>query len=458
MGGTPHPSAVLDLKSPGNNKAFYPPRLTSAQRETMPNPQAGALVYDTDLSTIFFFDGDVWTPMATTSLGQMLISRTASDGLAQDFFGSKVAISFDYALVSAPGSNSGQGAVYVFMRSGDSWIQHAKLTASDGAANDFFGGSLFLDFDSAVVGAHGDDVGSNVNQGSAYVFELVGTTWTQKAKLTASDGATNDYFGSDASINEDYVLIGVSNDWIGNNLEQGSAYVFRRSSGGSWVQQTKLMASDGAYGDRFGFSVSISGNTALIAATSADIGPSLDQGSVYVFVRSGVSWTQQAKLTANDGSGSDDFGCNVALSSEEDYALVGARYADIDGESSQGAAYVFVRSGNTWTQQAKLTASEGNAGDFFGHDVSLDMPTALIGAPGSFIRERNHGAAYAFVLSGGTWKQVRKIVHYSSSHYVDRSDNQDGTSVSKDIYSGRFIVGGFGFRNRKGRVFFGESN
>ena len=276
-------------------------------------------------------------------------------------------------------------------------VQQAKLVASDGAVSDSFGRSVALSGDTALVGAYFDDGGANRDQGSAYVFTRSGGVWTQQAKLVASDGAANDYFGASVALWGDTALVGAYGDAIGANTGQGSAYVFTRS-GGVWMQQAKLVASDGAATDGFGVSVALSGDTALVGAYTDDVGVNSDQGSAYVFTRSGVVWTEQAKLVASDGAANDYFGFSVALSG--DTALLGAYGDAIGANMGQGSAYVFTRSGVVWTQQAKLVASDGAGNDNFGISVALSGDTALVGAHLDDVgANSNQGSAYLFVLA-----------------------------------------------------------
>ena len=147
-----------------------------------------------------------------------------------------------------------------------------------------------------------------------------------------------------------------------------------------WTQQAELTASDGAAGDLFGYSVSVSGGTALVgAAVHHGRRRTPTQGAAYVFVQSGTTWTQQAELTASDGAAGDHFGGSVSVSGST--ALVGAPFAQVGGNADEGAAYVFVQSGTTWTQQAELTASDGAGAILFGGSVSVSGGTALVGAP-----------------------------------------------------------------------------
>ncbi|MBK7093855.1 MAG: FG-GAP repeat protein [Saprospiraceae bacterium] len=381
------------------------------------NPVAGMIQWNDDTQDFEGYNGSKWISLTQSNVqgqfGKLKPSElnedhklTASDGAMNDLFGFSVSISGDYAVIGAPqddnSGNEDQGSAYIFQHSGTSWTQQAKLTASDGAADDRFGMSVSISGDYALIGAEFD----NYNQGSAYIFHRNGTAWTQQAILTALDAA-NKYFGVSVSISGDYAIIGAHYDNIGINFEQGSAYIFNRS-GTVWTQQAKLTASDGAANDKFGWSVSISGDYAVIGAPKDDIGSNTAQGSAYIFNRSGTVWTQQAKLTASDGAANDKFGWSVSISG--DYAVIGASYDDIGGNTDQGSAYVFNRTGTTWTQQASLTASDGAANDYFGYSVSISGDYAVIGAYLDDIGSNaNQGSAYVFNRSGTSWTQQASL-------------------------------------------------
>jgi hypothetical protein len=259
------------------------------------------------------------------------------DGAAEDLFGSSVSISGDYAVIGAYGdedNGSHSGSTYIFRHEGPSWIEEAKLMASDGAALDYFGTSVSISGDYAVIGAWGDD-DNGVLSGSAYIFRQDGTSWMEESKLTASDGAANDWFGYSVSISGDYAVIGAYGD-DDNGSYSGSAYIFRRE-GSSWMEEAKLSASDGAADDLFGYSVSISGDYAVIGVLYDDDN-GVNSGSAYIFRREGTSWVEEAKLTASDGAGGDYFGHSVSISG--DYAVIGAWGADDNGTDG-GAAYVY---------------------------------------------------------------------------------------------------------------------
>lgn len=355
---------------------------------------------------VFTRSGTTWTQRA---------QLTASDAAEADRFGEEVALSGDTALVGAiyddVGANDAQGSVYVFTGSGAAWTEQAHLTADDSAAGDHFGGAVALVGDTALIGAPTDDAGAQENQGSVYIFTRSGATWTQRAHLAAADGVGGDFYGISVALAGDTALVGAMYDDVGANASQGSAYVLT-GSGTAWAQQAHLTSSDGAAGDNFGIAVAVKGDTALVGAPNDDIGANADQGSAYVFVRGAAGWELQQKLTADDGAATDLFGYAVALSGDGNKALVGAYSADGVGNANQGAAYVFVRSGATWTQQAKLTAMDGDDGDAFGISVALtaDGNTALVGAflsdPGAV---NDQGAAYVFTSGGLYWSLQQKL-------------------------------------------------
>ncbi len=338
---------------------------------------------------------------------------TASDGAASDWFGYSVSLSGDTALVGAykdDDNSADSGSAYIFERNtggADTWGQVAKLTASDGAATDKFGYSVSTHNDIAVIGARDDDG----TQGAVYIYERNeggADTWGQVEKLTASDGGAADLFGSAVSVNGATILNGAYWDDDGG-MNSGSAYLFTGRAG-SWVEQKKETASDGAILDEFGYAVAISWDTALVGAWNDDIGANTDQGSAYIFERNqggADSWSQVAKLTASDGTIFDRFGYSVSLSG--DTALVGA-YND-----GNGSAYLFERNqggADSWGQVAKLTASDGAASDYFGISVALSGDTALVGAYGDDDNGSNSGSAYIFERNQGgadLWGEVAKL-------------------------------------------------
>ena len=370
----------------------------------------------------------------------------ASDGGASNYFGYSVSISSDgnTAIIGARSDDdkgNGSGSAYIFVRNGNIWNQQAKLLASDGAAGDYFGWSVSISSDgnTAIIGARGDD-DKGSDSGSAYIFVRNGNIWNQQAKLLASDGVTGDQFGWSVSISGDgnTAIIGARAD-DDKGGDSGSAYIFIKN-GTTWTQQAKLVASDGAAGDYFGWSVSISsdGNTAIIGAYWDD-DKGTDSGSAYIFARNGNIWNQQAKLVASDGAAGDQFGYSVSISSDGSTAIIGA-YMDDDKGTDSGSAYIFTRNGNIWNQQAKLVASDGAAYDYFGWSVSIssDGNTAIIGARLDDDKGGDSGSAYIFVRNGNIWNQQAKLV---------ASDGYDydffGQSVSISSDGNTTIIGAY---------------
>ena len=315
-------------------------------------------------------DGDHVSPVGLLAVDDTT-RLVAMDGEIGDEFGFSISASGDYVLVGARGDDISQGSAYVFKREGDTWSEHQKLVASTRTDFDFFGTAAFIDGDWALVGANGSDDG----QGAVYVFKRDGETWTDHRKLTASDGAgrggqliAGDEFGWGAiSMTGDYALIGAR----GHNDRQGAVYVFKRE-GDSWTEQQKLVASDGAANDEFGFFLSVSGDYALIGAPGDDS----MQGSAYIFKLEGESWIEQQKLVSSDGVAGDYFGGLFSLNGDE--ALIGSVFDD----NEQGSVYVFTREEETWSEQQRIVSSDGASRDRFGGYIVLNGDIAMISSLG----------------------------------------------------------------------------
>ena len=320
----------------------------------------------------------------------------ASDAVAGDNFGRSVSLYGDTALIGAwkdDDQGGGSGSVYVFTRSGGSWNEETKIYPLDPSASTYFGTSVSLYVDTALIGRSYDNA-KGTRAGAVYVFTKVSSTsWTQETKLYASDAATYDHFGASVSLHKDTALIGaISDDDKGTNA--GSVYVFSRTTT-TWTQQTKLYASNpstSSWGN-FGNSVSLHGDTAMVGSYEDD--PELNAGAVYVFARSlasdgvTVSWTEETKLYASDGATGNQFG--KAISLHGDTALITV---------NTGAVYIFTRSYGSdgintvsWNEETKIDAS---ANDDTGTSVSLYGDTALIGATSNDDKATNAGKVYVF--------------------------------------------------------------
>jgi alpha-tubulin suppressor-like RCC1 family protein len=370
----------------------------------------------------------------------------ASDGAAEDQFGHSVAIWGDTVVVGARGPDLGrpadQGSAYLFARNqggADNWGQVIKLTASDGAADDWFGESVAIWGDTVVVGASRADIGGKAEQGSAYVFarnQGGANHWGQVSKLTASDGAAGDYFGESVAICDDTVVVGapVDDSW------HGSAYLFARNQGGvdHWGQIEKLTATDGGGLLEFGLSVAIWEDTVVVGAYGDDIGSNADQGSAYVFGRNqgGVdNWGQIIQLTASDGAAGDNFGESVAICG--DTVVVGALWDDIGSNPGQGSAYLFARNqggADHWGQVSKLTAADGAADNVFGDSVAIWGDAVVVGAG----RHNGYrGSAYLFARNEGG------ADHWGEVAQLTASDGAAGDEFGESVAIwGDTVVGG----------------
>ncbi|EYF01445.1 FG-GAP repeat protein [Chondromyces apiculatus] len=327
-----------------------------------------------------------------------------SDGGAEDYFGYAVAVAGDTAVVGAVqrgdlGALS--GAAYVYVRSGERWTEQAKLLADDGSEGARFGAAVAIAGDTVVVGSTGD--ADAQQRGVAYVFVRSGETWTQQAALVAGTaGALADHFAESVAIAGDTVVVGAYGD-SDQAPFAGAAHVFVRAAG-AWAPQAKLVGLEEA-ADHFGRAVAIDGGTVVVGATGDDTAGA-DAGAAHVFVQSEAGWVPQATLLPSDGALGDGFGSSLAISGGT--VVVGARGNDARGTDA-GAAYVYVRSGASWSQQAKLVASDGAAGHAFG-DVAVWGDTVVVGAFGESSAGSAAGAAYVFGRSGGSWSEHTKLV------------------------------------------------
>lgn len=396
-------------------------------------------------------------PVTIDPIAQQAYAK-ASNTESDDGFGSAVAVSGNTVVVGAPMESSsatgvngngfnnnatGSGAAYVFVRNGETWSQEAYLKASNTGEGDGFGWSVAISGDTIVIGAYQEDSnativnggGSNngaAGAGAAYVFTRNGSIWTQQAYLKASNAGAGDLFGSVVAVAGDTAVIGanreasqatgINGDSASNAAyASGAAYVFVRS-GTTWIQQAYVKASDTASGAEFGSALGISGDSLVVGAPLSASGA----GAAYVFARNGTTWSQQARLQASNSAASIWFGQAVAISGDTVVAGAPGEASNATGvngnqadtsASGAGAAYAFIRSGGTWTQQGYLKASNTAGSDAFGRTVALEGSALIIGAPGEDSSATgidgnqadnaaaSSGAAYAFSRVNGVWSQ-----------------------------------------------------
>ena len=348
----------------------------------------------------------------------------AGDVIVAEKFGFQMDMSSDgnTVAIGATGSATSYvvGKVYIFVRDGINWSVQVKLTPPDVAATTqyHFGSSLALDDKATtlIVGAHLAP-GKSASTGAAYVFIQTNNTWSFQAKLFASDGLSGDFFGYSVDISSDgnTAVIGARNG-DGNTINTGTAYIFKRV-GSNWSQFSEIFAIDGMSSNMFGESVAISGD-GLLCLVSASLakGNTTGTGAVYCFTNNGPIWTQQDKFFASDGAGSDYFGIDISMSKDGKTVIVGSYYDDDKGTNS-GSAYIFGRSGTTWTYQAKLVASDILANDFFGWsvDISDDGNTAIIGAYNGDGRIAGSGSVYIYTRDESmTWTYQVELTNTSA--------------------------------------------
>lgn len=355
----------------------------------------------------------------------------AGDRSGGDQLGFAVAIGENEVIAGAPKHNAGglsSGAAYIFeQREDGSWVESGKLSDGETASEDQFGVSVAISGNFAISGAQQDD-DIAPNAGAAYIFERSGLLWLQRTKLTADDAKAGDLFGNAIAMDGETVLVGAPGvDDAGP--ESGAAYVFVQV-GDEWIQQARFIGDDIGIFDRFGSAVAVHENTAIIGAHGKDeVGT--DSGAAYVFVRNGASWTQQAKLTHQGAVPGDLFG--FAVSVYGDNAVVGAHQSDAAGPDS-GAAYFFTRNRGRWTQDILLVPNDISIGDAFGYAVNLTKGAAIIGAPKEDRHLDNVGAAYVFVETRNAWVQQAKL----GASDADTGD-EFGSAVA--IYEDTVIVG-----------------
>jgi hypothetical protein len=553
---TRKPSA-RDLRPP-TMKTIPQPRLTGALRL-----RGTFLAVLAATALLSMFNLRAATPMQIAQEAYLKASNTG----AGDQFGWSAAVSGDTVVVGAcqesssatgingnQGDNSapGSGAAYVLVRSGGGWTQQACLKASNAGTNAQFGRSVAISGDTVVVGARyeaGNATGVNGNQsdrnstdsGAAYVFVRHGTNWIQQAYLKASNteadrpsspslsppgntnnfqdrlqrilvragGAEADSFGSSVAVSGDTIVVGApgedsnatgvnGNQSDNSGTNSGAAYVFIRR-GTNWIQQAYLKASNAeagcgfsppgdansfaervrqivawtgaGVGDRFGSSVALSKDTIVVGAPGEDSNAAgvngnqsdntgTNSGAAYVFVRRGTNWGQQAYLKAFNTEVDDQFGGAVAIAGDtvvigasgEDSSAIGANHDQTDNSATNsGAAYIFVRRGKTWSQQAYLKASNTGGDDAFGHSVALSGDRVVIGAPGedsnaigvngeqSDNSATNSGAAYVFVRRGTKWTQQAYLKASNTEGYSPTAANRrvGGQSASPGSFTER---------------------
>ena len=322
----------------------------------------------TGAAYFFRYENDVWVEK------QKVGPEIGADG---DFFGVSVSIDGNYAIIGANGDDSqgiNSGAVFVYQLQGDSWVFKQKLLPHAGTGFDEFGVDIVLEKELMVVGAY-SDAENGPFSGAAYIYALVDGVWFEEGKILPDDGAADDKFGRSVDTDGEKVIVcGVLNDDLGS--DSGSAYIFSKV-GGDWQQEAKLLPADGNANDRFGRSVGIDNEYVVVGAVMDDDNGN-SSGSVYIFWYTADGWEEQTKIKPTDGEAEDFFGYSSALAGR--HLVVGAHNDDDFGLNS-GSVYLFTRVGNDWIQTEKYYANNAQEGDNYGEAVFIDATWISVGAP-----------------------------------------------------------------------------
>ncbi len=354
------------------------------------NPEAGMIRWNEKYRDFEGYTGKDWVSFTSPSNDWGTSNRCAtenqcllgSEGMTYDIFGSAIEISGDYMLITAVATGDDwpntatPGKGYIFQKVAGNWTEQQILTASDGTNGDFFGRGGSIDGDYAVVGADFH----NSRQGAAYIYHRNGATWTEQAKIIHSDAASNDDFGWSVDIDGDYIISGAPwNDVPGVGNNSGRAYIFHRS-GSSWLEQALLEASDATSQDLFGYRVKISGTIALVGTSFNETLGSPDQRSVYVFERTGTNWLETEKLVGSSSHAGDGFGQTMAIHGNR--AIVGAPIYEENGIAAAGRAYIFEYDGSNWSEIAVLAPRRDRAMNYFGISVDITDEYAIVSSDG----------------------------------------------------------------------------
>ena len=508
--GSLAPSGILEISA--DTTGLVVPRVSRIEDVTDGNgkfAEEGTVVYDISREETCFRINGCWVCMGDNS-GSAEVKRTdpiyssltnyikASNTGPSDLFasvslssgGSRMAVGAAGEGSNANGIDGDQndntafraGAVYIFKRTANLWVQEAYIKASNSDAGDLFGINVNLSEDGTrlAVSAHREESsatginGSQFNNsaddaGAVYIFRRTGTTWTQEAYIKASNTNADDYFGWAISLSSDGSRLAVGTPYEDSNATgingnqsnnsaglAGAVYMFRRT-GTTWVQEAYIKASNNQADDRFGYAVDLNEDGSRLAvgasledsnATGVGGNPfnnsAANSGAAYVFRRSGTSWTQEAYVKASNTGGADSFGYAISLSSDGLYLAVSAVGEDsnatgINGNQFNnslnfaGAVYIYRRNGTNWSQQAYIKASNTNADDYFGYLVELtedgsrlavtslreDSNSTGLNGNQSNNSASNSGAAYVFKRNGSTWTQ-ESFIKASNSEAEDR--------------------------------------
>jgi hypothetical protein len=450
---TPDGSALLDLQS--TSKGFLLPRMTSTQRNAIPSPAAGLMIFDTDKGAIYMFDGEEWLPLAVSKNGLYTQTRTPADPAALTGFGWQSCLSGNFAAIS-----SSKGAVlnistvvdtvYIYEKVGGSWTFRTKLTQSDAMPGDGFGSAIGLAGDYLLVGAPY----RNNQAGAVYAFSRSGQNWTQTAILTPFAPLSGSRFGASISIGGAYALIGAPN-YSSNGVSKGTVYSFSRNIS-SWVQTQQLWGISSLEG--FGETIDVSGTYALVGAPGSDYNGVSQSGIAYFFKRNGAIWSPSDTVYNPDPEEGNLFGYAVAISESNDWAFI-SRPDRFTWNTNTGDVVVYHVDNPGLTQRGTLMFPnrQTQTAHKFGASLSVYDNHLAIGVPGATNEEGSKGRVYIFRYDQSftdinkrwqPWKVIKDESIIPSDNYFDTY----GLSVF--VNGADIIMGNPGANNFRGKVLF----
>jgi FG-GAP repeat len=371
------------------------------------------------------------------------------------YFGYSVSISGNYAIVGAyldagPGG-AGQGSATFFQYNGTNWVFMQKIMDVTGAANDHFGNSVSIFGNYAIVAANDDDIGANVDQGSVSFYQLSGGVWTLINKKTDPSGIAGERFGKSVSMSSNYAIVGADLDTGPAGIYQGSATIFILF-GTSWNFYSKILDPTGAADDSFGYSVSISGNYAIIGSNYDDGAIGINQGSFSIFQFNGTNWVFMQKITDATGVANGYFGSSVSISGN--YAIAGA---SLLGGIGQMSASIYRYNGSSWVLMDRLNnLTLGIVGVGFGVSVSISGDYAIVGAYADnfgFTPPTARGSATIYQRLGLQWNKFQLV-----ADPIGVTTAFFGCATAIDGINKRFLIGAIAYANNNGKAVFGKIN
>ncbi|MCU0336180.1 MAG: FG-GAP repeat protein [Chitinophagaceae bacterium] len=422
------------------------------------------MVFDSTWQKMYVYTKSGWRPLSfdeVTNNSNVLTPFARPSSLsAGGWYGFSVDVEDDFAMVGAPGDSvnnmAARGTVYCYVFDGESWVASQELTAPDGKAGDYYGAKVVIHGEWAFVGATRADIDENVDQGSVYVYKRDGNLWSFHSKLLGNNATTGDLFGSDFSVVNSTLVIGSTRDDIGTNQDQGSVYVFSLQ-GNSWVQTQKMFTQvGGAATDLFGKPYIVNDSLLFVGSDHSANPFGLCQNAIYVYAKQGGVWTQRAKIVAPDPVDAfEAFGYSFYMVGQR--IMIGAVFHNTPSNNKdRGAVYVFERTdttGFTWNFVQKLAPPDSRLGDsfgdYFGNFISGEGDQMFVSAHFEDVNgATDQGAVYTYRLVNGNW--VLQPTVFTRPGFISNEVFGFSTAISK----GWLLIGGYGRNQFTGEAFF----